>query len=91
MDRLQEPVLPGRHLLDHPRLDRRTWRGRRHSFQRRPLHSAPHNAEMYKWRHLVESFFRKIKAFRRIATRHDKTDISLAAAIHLVATVLATQ
>lgn len=51
----------------------------------------PHDAEMYKWRHLVENFFCKIKAFRRIATRYDKTDTSFAAAIHLVATVLATQ
>ncbi|CAO3428952.1 Mobile element protein [Azospirillum endophyticum] len=46
---------------------------------------------MYKWRHLVENFFCKIKAFRRIATRYDKTDTSFAAAIHLVATVLATR
>lgn len=51
----------------------------------------PHDAEMYKWRHLVENFFCKIKAFRRIATRYDKTDTSFAAAIHLVATVLATR
>jgi transposase len=27
---------------------------------------------MYRWRHLVENFFRTLKAFRRIATRHDK-------------------
>ena len=51
----------------------------------------PHDAEMYNWRHLVEIFFGKIKEFRRIATRHDKTDTSFAAAIHLVATVLATR
>ncbi|XHO95527.1 IS5 family transposase [Azospirillum sp. A26] len=51
----------------------------------------PHDAEMYKWRHLVENFFCKIKAFRRIATRYDKTDTSFAATIHLVATVLATR
>ncbi|SMH38034.1 transposase, IS4 family [Azospirillum lipoferum] len=51
----------------------------------------PHDAEMYKRRHLVEHFFCKIKGFRRIATRYDKTDTSFAAAIHLVATVLETQ
>ncbi|CBS91551.1 transposase of ISAli9, IS5 family subgroup IS427. ORFB (plasmid) [Azospirillum lipoferum 4B] len=51
----------------------------------------PHDAEMYKWRHLVENFFCKIKEFRRIATRYDKTDTSYAAAINLVATVLATR
>ena len=51
----------------------------------------PHDAEMFKWRHLVENFFCKVKGFRRIATRYDKTDTSCAAAIHLVATVLATR
>ena len=49
----------------------------------------PHDTEMYKWRHLVENLFQKIKEFRRIATRYDKTDTSYAAAIHLVAAVLA--
>ena len=47
------------------------------------------DTEIYKWRHLVENFFQKLKAFRRIATRYDKTDTSYAAAIHLVAAVLA--
>ena len=51
----------------------------------------PHDAEMYKWRHLVENFFCKIKGFRRIATRYDKTDTSFAASLHLVAAVLATR
>jgi len=49
----------------------------------------PHDAEMYKWRHLVENFFQQIKEFRRIATRYDKTDASYAGAIHLVAAFLA--
>jgi transposase len=49
----------------------------------------PYDAEIYKWRHLVENFFQKIKEFRRIATRYDKTDTSFRAAIHLVATVIA--
>ena len=31
-----------------------------------------HDAEKYKWRHLVENFFCKIKVFRRIATRYEK-------------------
>jgi transposase len=30
----------------------------------------PCDFEMYKWRHLVENFFCKIKEFRRIATRY---------------------
>ena len=43
------------------------------------------------WRHLVENFFCKIKEFRRIATRYDKTDTSFSAMIHLVGSVLATR
>jgi transposase len=49
----------------------------------------PHDAEMYKWRHLIENFFQRIKEFRRIATRYDKTGTSYAAAIYLVAAFLA--
>jgi transposase len=49
----------------------------------------PHDAEMYKWRHLIENFFQRLKEFRRIATRYDKTDTSFAAAIYLVAAFLA--
>jgi len=48
-----------------------------------------YDKDMYKWRHLVENFFQKIKEFRRIATRYDKTDTSFRATIHLVASVLA--
>jgi len=51
----------------------------------------PCDFEMYKWRHLVENFFCKIKEFRRIATRYDKTDTSFAAMIQLVGLVLATR
>ena len=51
----------------------------------------PCHFEMYKWRHLVENFFCKIKEFRRIATRYDKTDTSFAAMIQLVGSVLATR
>ena len=57
--------------------------------QARRATNIPYDADMYKWRHLVENFFQKIKEFRRIATRYDKTDVSFRAAIHLVATVLA--
>jgi transposase len=44
---------------------------------------------MYRWRHLIENFFCKLKAFRRIATRYEKTDESFSAMIHLVGTALA--
>ena len=44
--------------------------------------------EMYKWRHLIENFFGKLKEFKRIAMRADKTDQSFASMIHLAATVI---
>jgi transposase len=49
----------------------------------------PCDFHMYRWRHLVENFFCSLKAFRRIATRYDKTDQSFAAMIHLVGAALA--
>ena len=39
----------------------------------------------YKERHLVECFFNKMKAFRRVATRYDKLATSFIAFIHLAA------
>lgn len=45
----------------------------------------------YKWRHLVENFFGKIKEFRAIATRYEKTACSYTANWHLVATILAAK
>ena len=44
--------------------------------------------EMYKWRHLIENFFCKLKEFKRIAMRADKTDQSFASMIHLAAAVI---
>jgi len=49
------------------------------------------DAEMYKWRHLIENFFCKLKEFKRIAMRSDKTDQSFAAMIHLAAAVIASR
>ncbi len=46
------------------------------------------DAEMYKWRHLIENFFCKLKEFKRIAMRADKTDTSFNAIIHLAAAVI---
>jgi transposase len=44
--------------------------------------------EMYKWRHLIENFFCKLKEFKRIAMRSDKTDESFASMINLTAAVI---
>jgi transposase len=49
----------------------------------------PHDAEKYKWRHLIENFFCTLKPFRRIATRYEKTDESFTAMIYLAATAIA--
>ena len=46
------------------------------------------DAELYKWRHLIENFFCKLKEFKRIAMRADKTDQSFAANILLAAAVI---
>ena len=46
---------------------------------------------MYRWRHLIENFFAKLKEFRAIATRYDKTDDSFRANIHLAAAVIAAR
>ena len=46
------------------------------------------DVEVYKWRHLIENFFCKLKEFKRIAMRADKTDTSFAAVIHLAAAVI---
>jgi len=46
------------------------------------------DAEMYKWRHLIENFFCKLKEFKRIALRADKTDQSFKAMIYLAAAVI---
>ena len=43
----------------------------------------PVDWHLYKERHLVECFFQKIKWFRRIATRFDKSDASFLAFVYL--------
>jgi transposase len=46
------------------------------------------DSEIYKWRHLIENFFGKLKEFKRIAMRADKTDQSFKALIYLAAAVI---
>jgi transposase len=56
----------------------------------RPQRTTPLDidAEIYKWRHLIENFFCKLKEFKRIAMRSDKTDTSFEAMIQLGAAVI---
>jgi transposase len=50
-----------------------------------------YDKHIYRWRHLVENYFAKIKEFRGIATRYDKTDTSYAANLNLVAAIIAAK
>ena len=47
--------------------------------------------DMYRWRHLIENTFAKLKEFRAVATRYDKTDTSYAATIYLAAAIIASR
>ena len=54
----------------------------------RVLH-IPHDTEVYKWRHLIENYFSKIREFRGVNTRYDKTDVSYQATWFIAATIIA--
>lgn len=62
-------------------------RGAKIVISQRPQRLAPLDIdrEVYKWRHLIENFFAKLKQFRAIATRYDKTARNFLGAIHLAA------
>ena len=47
-----------------------------------------YDKDAYKARHLIENFFCKLKQFRAIATRYDKTARNFLAAIHLAAAII---
>jgi transposase len=44
-----------------------------------------YDRDLYKARHLIENFFARLKQFRAIATRYDKTARNFLAGIHLAA------
>ena len=52
---------------------------------------AEFDRDTYKWRHLIENFFGKLKEYRGIAMRCCKTDESFTAFISLAATVIRTR
>ena len=47
-----------------------------------------YDEEMYKWRHLIENFFARLKQYRAIATRYDKRACNFLGAIYLAASVI---
>jgi transposase len=48
----------------------------------------PFDNDIYKARHLIENFYCRLKQFRAIATRYDKTARNILAAIHLAAAMV---
>jgi transposase len=65
-------------------------RGAKIVISQMPQRTAPLeiDRDIYKWRHLIENFFCKLKDYKRIALRSDKTDQSFTAMIHLAAAVI---
>jgi transposase len=73
--RVIEPLLAaGKTFLIPPRSTRKTPR--------------QFDKQLYKARHLIENFYCKLKQFRAIATRYDKTARNFLAAIHLAAAII---
>ena len=48
----------------------------------------PYDTDLYKQRHLVECFINKIKHFRRIATRYEKTSTAYMAMLFLTGAMI---
>jgi transposase len=47
-----------------------------------------YDRHLYRERHLIENFFAKLKQFRAIATRYDKTARNFLAAVYLAASAI---
>ena len=47
-----------------------------------------YDAELYKERHLIENFFARLKPYRALATRYDKTARNFLAAVYLAAAII---
>jgi transposase len=74
-------------------IDEMNARGALICISQRPQRLAPLkiDMELYKSRHLIENFFCKLKDFKRIALRAEKTDTSFAAIIYAVAALINSQ
>jgi len=74
-ERVIEPLLAaGKQVVIPPKTNRKVQRSYDH--------------HLYKARHLIENFFARLKQYRAIATRYDKTARNFLAAIHLAASVV---
>ena len=56
--------------------------------KRRRKQPRDYDRHLYRMRHLIEHFFNKLKQYRSIATRYDKTARNFLGAIHLAAAVI---
>ena len=57
-------------------------------FKKNRLISYTYDKEVYKARHLIENFFAKLKQYRAIATRYDKTSQNFLGAIYIAASLI---
>ncbi len=64
---------PGKQVVIPPKSNRRQPRA--------------YDEDLYKARHLIESFFARLRQYRAIATRYDKTVRNFLAAVYLAATI----
>ena len=71
-------------------IDELNERGAKIVISQRPRRKEPLaiDQEVYTWRHLIENFFGKLKEYKRVALRSDKTDQSFAAMVTLAATLI---
>ena len=47
-----------------------------------------YDKHLYKDRHLIENFFAKLKQYRAIATRYDKTAVNFLGSIYLASSIV---
>jgi transposase len=51
-------------------------------------HKRDYDKDLYQARHLIENFFAKLKQFRAIATRYDKTARNFLAFVHVASIMI---
>lgn len=71
-------------------IEERNERGAKIVISQRPQRKEPPaiDGEIYQWRHLIENFFGKLKDYKAIALRSEKTDRTFKSIIHACAAVL---
>ena len=65
-------------------------RGAKVVISQRPQRISPLeiDLEMYKWRHLIENFFCRLKQLRAVATRYDKRAVNFLGGVHMAASII---